>query len=191
MGLDMYLHAKKYVEKVNWNALQNNSDLSYSSPEAVYPKFNDLMEISEMGDIATDIYGASVEVTCAYWRKANQIHAWFVKNVQNGEDDCDSYYVSQSKLIELLTTCRQALFSKDPSLLPPQSGFFFGSTDIDQWYWEDIKNTIKQLKRVSELPDFEQLSFSYQSSWQERACRFDFCQTIMIRFIYKERTKNG
>lgn len=165
MGLDMYLHAKKYVEKVNWNALQNNSDLSYSSPEAVYPKFNDLMEISEMGDIATDIYGASVEVTCAYWRKANQIHAWFVKNVQNGEDDCDSYYVSQSKLIELLTTCRQALFSKDPSLLPPQSGFFFGSTDIDQWYWEDIKNTIKQLKRVSELPDFEQLSFSYQSSW--------------------------
>ena len=165
MGLDMYLHAKKYVEKIDWQKLQADNDLSYSSPEAIYPKFNDLMEISQMSDVATDIYGASVEVTCAYWRKANQIHAWFVKNVQNGEDDCDSYYVSQSQLIELLTTCRQALFTKDPSLLPPQSGFFFGSTDIDQWYWEDIKNTIKQLKRVSELPDFEQLSFSYQSSW--------------------------
>ena len=23
-----------------------------------------------------------------YWRKANQIHNWFVENVQDGEDDC-------------------------------------------------------------------------------------------------------
>ena len=36
MGLDMYLHAKKYVEKVNWQALQDNDELSYDSPEAVF-----------------------------------------------------------------------------------------------------------------------------------------------------------
>ncbi len=35
---------------------------------------------------------------CGYWRKANGIHAWFVQNVQEGEDDCKEYYVSQSKL---------------------------------------------------------------------------------------------
>ena len=23
-----------------------------------------------------------------YWRKANAIHGWFVRNVQNGKDDC-------------------------------------------------------------------------------------------------------
>ncbi len=165
MGLDMYLHAKKYVEKVDWNKLQQDSDLSYDSPEAVFTKFNDIVTTAGLEDVATDIYGAHVEVTCAYWRKANQIHAWFVKNVQNGEDDCDSYYVSHKQILELLTTCRQALFAKDPSLLPPQSGFFFGGTDIDEWYWRDIKNTITQLKRVSELPDFDNLSFSYQSSW--------------------------
>jgi len=165
MGLDMYLHAKKYVEKVKWETLQNNSDLSYDSPEAINPLWKDIVSTAQMSDIATDIYGVNVEVTCAYWRKANMIHKWFVDNVQNGEDDCDSYYVSQSKLLELLTTARQCLFTKDPSLLPPQAGFFFGNTDIDEWYWRDIKDTIKQLKRVSELPDFNQLSFSYQSSW--------------------------
>lgn len=165
MGLDMYLHAKRYVEKLDWQKLHANDNLEMNSPEVVFPKFNQIVETADMQDVAIDIYGASVEVVCAYWRKANMIHKWFVDNVQNGEDDCDLYYVSQSKLLELLTTCRQALFTKDPSLLPPQAGFFFGNTDIDEYYWNDIKHTIKQLKRVSELPDFERLSFSYTSSW--------------------------
>ena len=164
MGLDMYLHAKKYVEKIDWNKLRD-LDLDMDSDEAITPLWNDIVETAGMKDIATDIYGVNVEVTCAYWRKSNQIHKWFVDNVQGGEDDCGNYYVSKDKLKELRETCRQALFAKDPSLLPPQAGFFFGSYDIDEWYWEDIKRTIKKLDRLFELPDFDQLSFYYTSSW--------------------------
>lgn len=165
MGLDMYLQAKKYVEKVDFRKLQSSDNLSYDSPEVINPLWKDIVDTAQMSNAATDIYGVNVEVTCAYWRKANMIHKWFVDNVQNGEDDCGNYYVSQNKLMELLTLCRQALFTKDSTLLPPQGGFFFGNTDIDEWYWHGIKNTIKQLKRVSELPDFNDLSFYYQSSW--------------------------
>lgn len=43
----------------------------------------------------------------AYWRKANQIHKWFVDNVQDGNDDCGSYYVSREKLQELLDLCKK------------------------------------------------------------------------------------
>lgn len=161
----MYLHAKKYVEKIDWQALRNNEDLSYSSPEAVYPKFNELMELTQLADVATDIYGASIEVTCAYWRKANQIHKWFVDNVQNGSDDCGEYYVSQDKLIELLALCKHALETKDPNLLPPQAGFFFGGTDIDEWYWKDLENTINQIERIFALKQIDTLSFYYNSSW--------------------------
>ena len=118
-----------------------------------------------MKDVATDIYGVHVEVTCAYWRKSNQIHAWFVDNVQGGEDNCGEYYVSHEKLKELRETCRQALFAKDPSLLQPRGGFFFGNTDIDEWYWRDIKETIKKLDRIFKLSDFDKLSFYYTSSW--------------------------
>jgi hypothetical protein len=111
------------------------------------------------------MYGASVEVTCAYWRKANQIHSWFVREIQGGEDNCGEYYVSSDKLIELLAICKHSLENKDPALLLPQGGFFFGSTDIDEWYWNDIKSTISQLERILALPEFDNLSFYYNSSW--------------------------
>ena len=165
MGLDMYLNARKHLEKINWKALQSNDELSYNSPEAVYPKFNDLLELTQLTDVATDIYGATVEVTCAYWRKANQIHNWFVTNIQNGEDNCGEYYVPQDKLTELMVICEHALEFKDSTLLPPQAGFFFGGTDIDEWYWRDLESTVTQLKRIFALPEVDNLSFYYSSSW--------------------------
>ena len=165
MGLDMYLSAKKHFAKINWQALQANDELNYNSPEAVFPQFNNLMELTQLSNVATDIYGATVEVTCAYWRKANQVHAWFVREVQKGNDNCGEYYVSQDKLKELRDLCQKALDTRDPNLLPPQDGFFFGGTDIDEWYWQDLKNTITQLDRIFALPQLSDLSFSYNSSW--------------------------
>ena len=165
MGLDMYLHAKKYVEKVNWQALQDNDELSYDSPEVVFPLWNNIVETAGMKDVAVDIYGVHVEVTCAYWRKANQIHAWFVNNVQGGNDNCGEYYVSHEKLKDLLDLVNRALAERNPNLLPPQEGFFFGGTDIDEWYWKDLMDTINQLQPIIDRPDFENLSFYYQSSW--------------------------
>lgn len=46
-----------------------------------------------------------------YWRKANQIHKWFVDNVQDGNDDCGRYYVSKDNLKNLLDTIN-SLFEK-------------------------------------------------------------------------------
>lgn len=43
------------------------------------------------------------------WRKANQIHAWFVENVQDGDDNCGEYYVSREKLQQLLSLCEQVI----------------------------------------------------------------------------------
>jgi len=165
MGLDMYLTATKRVDKIDWKALKENKKLDYNSPLAVYPQFSNLVELTELTDVAIDVYGANVQVTCAYWRKANQIHNWFVTNVQQGEDNCGTYYVLHDRLRELKAVCEQVLNEKNPSLLPPLEGCFFGGTDIDQYYWEQIKNTIEQLGRILALPDVDELSFSYESSW--------------------------
>lgn len=51
-----------------------------------------------------------------YWRKANQIHRWFVENVQGGKDDCKSYEVSRAQLGELLETVYEVL--KSINLVP-------------------------------------------------------------------------
>jgi hypothetical protein len=165
MGLDMYLSARKHVNKIDWEKLNRDLDKPYSA--ATTSEWNNVVEAAGMSHIADkeDIYGVDVSVNAAYWRKVNAVHGWFVENVQRGEDDCGEYYVSHAKLKELMETCRQALFNKDPNLIPPAEGFFFGSTDVDEWYWEGIKSTIKQIKRLTEMPDFEELSFYYQSSW--------------------------
>lgn len=43
------------------------------------------------------------------WRKANHIHAWFVQNVQDDQDDCKTYYVDDDKLLELLSVCKKVI----------------------------------------------------------------------------------
>jgi len=50
-------------------------------------------------------------------------------------------------------------------LLPTTSGFFFGGTDYDQWYLDDIDNTIKQIKYILETTDFDNEYIIYQASW--------------------------
>lgn len=165
MGLDMYLTATKRVDKINWKTMQADNKLSLDSPQVIEPQFSNLMELTQLTDVATDIYGASVQVTCAYWRKANQIHNWFVTNIQEGIDNCREYYVSLIQLKQLLAICEKSLQERNPSLLPPVEGFFFGGDDIDQYYWNDIKDTIEQLSRILALPDINELIFSYQSSW--------------------------
>lgn len=50
-------------------------------------------------------------------------------------------------------------------LLPTQSGFFFGGTDYDQWYMQDIEQTIEILTEVLDTTDFDVDMIVYCSSW--------------------------
>lgn len=107
-----------------------------------------------------------------YWRKANAIHRWFVDNVQNGVDNCADYEVSKEQLEDLLEICieiRDGSKIENPEvaekLLPTQDGFFFGSTNYDQWYMEYVVNTIDILTKVLETTDFDREMVVYHSSW--------------------------
>lgn len=102
-----------------------------------------------------------------YWRKANAIHLWFVTNVQDGVDECQTSYVSRENLEALLDVAikvnqNHALAA---ALLPAQAGFFFGSTDYDEWYFEDIKETIKILEAALNEETDVWSSIHYRSSW--------------------------
>ncbi len=113
-----------------------------------------------------------IEERVGYWRKANQIHDWFVKNVQKGEDDCKQYFVSLEKLKELLELCRKVLRSKKRAseLLPTSAGFFFGGTEYDDSYFQDLKDTVKILNPLikeieAEAKNKVYSDVYYQSSW--------------------------
>ena len=108
-----------------------------------------------------------IEARAAYWRKANHIHRWFVKNVQDGEDDCRPYYVSTEQLSELLDIVNQVLENHDlaEELLPVQAGFFFGSNEYDEGYFDDLEYTRDALTKLLQ-PEFTGYwDFEYYSSW--------------------------
>ena len=103
-----------------------------------------------------------------YWRKANQIHNWFVESIQNGVDDCDYHReVTKEDLEELLDICHEILCNPDVAedRLPTQGGFFFGSTNYDEYYIEDIKETMDIITKVLETTDFDVEMIYYRSSW--------------------------
>ena len=50
-------------------------------------------------------------------------------------------------------------------LLPTTGGFFFGSEEYDQYYMDDIDETIKQLTDILHNTDFEKEIVFYHSSW--------------------------
>ena len=175
MGLDMYLEARKYVGRIDWKAVPQGGlpdGASFNDYES--DDFIKLKELFPPKLLKHNDAGSSVGVNVGYWRKANQIHGWFVENVQGGEDNCESYNVSRVQLTELLGTVNKVLDGdKDTAkeLLPVVGGFFFGNYDedegYDEWYYEQLKHTKDMLSNIlSIVPenniDYE---FYYQSSW--------------------------
>ena len=143
MGLDMYLNAKRFL----W---YNEEALGATVAQA-FPENKD-RRVKE------------VIVEAMYWRKSNQIHKWFVDNVQKGTDDCGNYDVSREQIEELRQLILKVLDTKNATLLPPQEGFFFGSKTVDDYYWQDLRDTEEKLGKVLEdLTD--NWSFEYHSSW--------------------------
>lgn len=80
-----------------------------------------------------------------YWRKANAIHRWFTQG--DTEDNCKEFSKTIEDIKRLQSMCAKSLEKKEPAL-ETGSGFFWGSTDYDDWYWEDIKETAESLQSV-------------------------------------------
>lgn len=105
-----------------------------------------------------------------YWRKANQIHNWFVENCGEGVDECQEIPVTRQDLETLLKICKEILKRKAwksyaREHLPTQEGFFFGSTDYDDYYLEDIKSTVEIIEPLLTEEEDGYTSYYYQASW--------------------------
>lgn len=103
----------------------------------------------------------------AYWRKANAIHGWII-NRTNAIDNCTPIYLTKQDLYHLREVCMDVIKNNTKEYamehLPPTQGFFFGSGEVDDWYWEDVKETIDKLNDVLEQ-SVDDAEFEYQASW--------------------------
>jgi len=167
MGLDMYLDEEIYVGS--------------------YYEHRDVK-----GDISITVGGNKLDlpfnkidtitIRIAQWRKANHIHYFFTKSL----DDDRNTFVQGGQLEELLFVCHQVKeslenqklieFIKDNKtykeyrdkevallLLPPTQGFFFGSDLIDEYYLQDILYTIEMIESLPS--NYKSRSYTYIASY--------------------------
>ncbi len=169
MGLDMYLRASKYVG--GW---KHSTDEERNEYERMVELFG-MKEFVDEGSPWID-----VTFLVGYWRKANAVHRWFVRECQDGKDECQKTPVGIDQLLVLKGLCDHALGVREKvgvnvkaairtavDVLPPESGFFFGTTEVDDWYWQDLEHTVTVVDRCIALdarPN-EYWDFEYHSSW--------------------------
>jgi len=142
-----------------------------------------------------------------YWRKANAVHGWFVRECAGGVDECQEIKVSHDQLRQLRADCNNALANRENATpndeskiivkqpvdsgqdfmkfimdnmkserekigttlvsddpLQPTAGFFFGSTEKDEWYYNDLLETLDIVDNALSH-DSEQWEVIYQASW--------------------------
>lgn len=164
MGLDMYLAVESTMAKEDLVTFLEKEDLARYYSWSGQPK-----HLEALGN--EDAYPV-----IAYWRKANAIHAWIVRNKAGGVDECQRIPMDRASLTELLDTCLSVLDAgkTDEALeyaaaefgLEPQAGFFFGSTEIGEWYRRDLEDTCEQLEKILAVKSWpDNVALFYQASW--------------------------
>ena len=173
MGLDQFLSAKKFISGSQWSTdyeRRLHADI--------------ISAVNAPSIVDTECPYITVDITIAQWRKANAIHNWFVDNVQNGNDDCGKYSVTHEELWDLHAQCVYVLgaFAEGETIdgewvsergidyaqryLPTTEGFFFGGTQYDERYLENLRYTKDILYKVLiDLIPNKGWGFEYSSSW--------------------------
>lgn len=164
MGLDMYLVRKKKYAKRKWENMDE----------------------------------------VAYWRKANHIHGYFVREIvkEKNEGDYHGEYVKVNKkqlsdLLSLVDNLLENIVLEDgmvhngdrldmetgkfvpiyepgknivnseicEKVLPVTDGFFFGSQEYSEYYYDTLVLTKELLERILKETDFNKYSIYYCASW--------------------------
>ena len=191
MGLDMYMYSAKKVKGLNAKDYEraDNAVSSLNVQESFIPKVRESIkgkskQIFDELDSSVKVRGNymswySIFEDIGYWRKANAIHNFFVQECQNGVDECQLSIVKKTHLKDLLKRCKRAMSLKDiylndgiikdgegiETFLPTQGGFFFGGTEFNEWYFNDVEETIDLITKVLKETDFDKQVIFYRASW--------------------------
>jgi hypothetical protein len=156
MGLDMYLKREHYVKNWDHNPEEKRFNVTVKMGGKAYEGINS----DKISSISEEIM---------YWRKFNALHNWIITNCALGVDECQLIDVSKDELIELYNILKEINVNRDKAeeLLPTASGFFFGGTDYDDYYFDEVKRTIEELRPyIQDMHEKGSNSyFVYQASW--------------------------
>lgn len=110
----------------------------------------------------------------AYFRKVNFLIPFF-----DYEEDCSYVEIDKEQVEKLVKTCDLVLKCKPQkgknltkkakdevhTLLPTTDGFFFGNTDYNDWYFEDVKNVKDTFSELLKTFNWEENALFMLCSW--------------------------
>lgn len=190
MGLDMYLYKstktrfenrRKYNEAIDkhwekWSKVYSSlprKENGWELDDAKLTEENkrDLAQSRrEEEQIKTSLNYNGHEEEYHYWRKFNALHGYIVREFADGEDNCQLIEIGNKdgvkKILDALTTTlKQVTDGKKEGLaMPPTGGFFFGSTDVDDWFKNNLEDSIPVFENLYNTLGENEVVY-YQASW--------------------------
>ena len=101
--------------------------------------------------LQSEIEAANPRTEVAYFRKVNLLMVFF-----DYEGNCEYKVISQGEIEDLIDRCNRVLADHElaETLLPTTSGFFFGSTDYDEWYFRDVEEVRDTFQKILDETNF-------------------------------------
>ena len=134
-----------FVEKARPIICRNDYDW------LLHPFTKGVLDLPELEEEVNKWVEGHYEPYDAYFRKVNFLFKYY----EDRGKMYDQYYAftDADDIDDIIDRCEQVLqdHSLANELLPTQSGFFFGSTDYDDWYFSDVKDCLKQMKKYRKL----------------------------------------
>lgn len=162
MGLDMYIYKRR-----KGRSAENETEVAYWRKANQIHNFFD----NNLGE------GCGVE-NCRYYLVSEEVLNELL-NVCNKILEMEHEFVDTGKTVNILKRNEESgkpeiieqpiKVIKDPSkieeLLPTIDGFFFGDTDYDEYYLEDIEDTKEILEKILKETNFEKEELYYYAWW--------------------------
>lgn len=176
MGLDMYLYAKKYIwfdNESERNAVKSAMPCPFSDEpkevkyEALYwRKMNAIHKwfvdnVQEGSDDCGNYYVSKDDLS-----KLHGICKTIIDAAKTAPGKIVNGYTFRDGKHEPILEDGEVITNSDEisELLETQGGFFFGSTDYDNYYLDEIKRTKGALEKILSS-DLKGWFFEYHSSW--------------------------
>lgn len=118
----------------------------------IYRYTKSILDLPELEKVVESEIEMSYEEYDAYFRKVNFLFYYFDQITKTMHDQWFAF-VTPEDVDDIIDRCERVLKNHRLAheLLPTQSGFFFGSTDYDDWYFLDVKDCLKQMKKYRKL----------------------------------------
>jgi len=184
MGLDMYFYKKHYVKNWDHNPPEDKVEISVKKGGEKHPDINPdkvtyIQEEVGYWRKANHIHQWFVDNVQKGVDECQESYVDIEKMKELLQtclairENCKlkkgkvSHGYTYGKDGEQIHNMKDGMVMENPEfaeeLLPTQSGFFFGGTEYDEYYMQDIENTIKILE--PELKLEHRAEYYYRSSW--------------------------